>query len=135
MELTYRSTGQFLDDLEDWSKPIKDFRNAVQAHGMEASLVAAVSAMTVDHVSDITLPANPSPEAVMLRHQVLGLSRAASHRSTSILNAVYANFEMGAAAVTVFSNAAWGQIKSSSSLKTEMEKYFGFRIFPHFIFF
>jgi len=78
--------------------------------------------MTVGPVPDITLPANPSQDAITLRHQVLALSRAASHRSTSTLNAVYANFEMGSAAVTLFSHAAWDDVKTSSSLQTLMKE-------------
>jgi hypothetical protein len=99
----------------DWSKPVREFRSAFNTHDMEASFDTAVSAF------DILLPDNPSAEAIMLRHQVLGLSRAASHRSTSVVNTVCANFEVGAAAVMVFSNAVWGRMTSTSCLQDEME--------------
>jgi hypothetical protein len=79
--------------------------------------------MTVNPVPDILLPANPSQDAVVLRNQVLALSRAATHRKTFTMNAIYANFEMGSAAVTLFSHADWDDVKSSRSLKNLMDKY------------
>jgi hypothetical protein len=117
--------GQYLDDLDDWSMPMKDFYANLRAHGTvptEASTVTSVSATTVGSVSEIVLPPNPSQDAIMLRQQVLGLIRAASHRSVSAINAVYANFEMASAAVTLLSHAAWDDVQSSTTLKDLMDE-------------
>jgi hypothetical protein len=84
--------------------------------------MAGVSSMTVGPAPTIILPANPSADAVVFRNQVMGLSRAASHRSVSSINNVYANFELASAAITLFSHPAWDDVTSSSTLKSVMAR-------------
>lgn len=80
-------------------------------------MVAGMSALSVTPPEEITLAPNASPEAVVLRTQLMGLSRLLMHGAQADLHKVLANFESAAFVATCLSREALKDLKNFAELQ------------------
>jgi hypothetical protein len=113
---------QLLERFNDWTTPIKNFKVAARIP-TETSLVSSMSSLTVTQPSDICLPTDADADAKAFYTQLIGLSRAVGHLDAVHSNAVYANLEYAAFAVSWYSHPSWGDLQDTSSISSLMESY------------
>jgi hypothetical protein len=114
---------QYLTDLKDWSAPITELKNLLPDDPGAGALIAGMSSMSVAPSSELTLPADPTPEAMTFYNQLMLLDSAIMHTKASKLQRIYSNLSFVACAVSFSSNAQWWAIKDTSVLETQMAKY------------
>jgi hypothetical protein len=124
---------KYLNDLKDWSIPIKAVDEWVKAEkakegstmtdrGKEMS-AARTSSTSVVHASQLVLPSDATKETIAFYRQLVLLQSGKSHTDTSDLHKIYANFSFAAAAIGLSSNAPWSKIADVKGLQTQLAKY------------
>jgi hypothetical protein len=113
---------QLLDDIVDWSAPINNFKKNLQRNTPELSLLHGMQAMSVVQPNDIILPQNATAETILLRNQLMGLTRAVRHFESAKVHNVYANVEMAACGLTWTCHPSWGEIENITSVNRVMDR-------------
>jgi hypothetical protein len=112
-----------VDELQDWSAPIREFQDLYSGFHSEVSLVSGMSAMSVVQHTDLILPPSPSPETTLFYHQLVGLTRMAMHVNAVDINNVFANLQMVGYTFSSLSRGHWGDIDDFSGLEQVMVQY------------
>jgi hypothetical protein len=109
-------------ELKDWSKPINIAKDLMNCYGTDPVWLSSTPSMSVGLNTELVLPSDPSPTAIILHNQLLGLSCAVSHSKASQFNNILAKMEYAASAFTTLSQGSWREVQDTTVLRQLMHR-------------
>jgi hypothetical protein len=113
---------QILEDLEDWTVPIRSFRRSLETSETSPGKGKATIAQQLRAIGVIVAP-DAGADSLLFQQQILAMSRVLRYTDIAHVNTVMANLELIGFGAIWFGKELWGAAENLSALEALMKRF------------